>query len=349
MEKQLELETINGSNYKQLSYSHYISKLDKAKNKDDFKMTKELYSEIMASNNPKIYLSLFTSSSAFNRSYYGCYKNNSNITNIDMPNVFSKLLQSNDSTLISIGLNTLNSEIIFGLTNDRLELECTYDKCILMIFDYLKENPNDELLCQIIKGVNYNWNKVFNYIIEYKNNNDIDNYYLWNYVIKNSILSKENIILLLKNNIILSIMYLIKCNTKFSKKHLETLNICLQLKKIKEEVIAIDEKLYEHSIKPLITKLIDEEYANRNEVPSSFMKSLSEISNIYLGDEEEKEEDLQCRLFDFENITIEEIKPNYKRRSKQGKNDNEQYSLFSDLEEKPSSVKKYKSPFLKNE
>ncbi len=220
-----------------------------------------------------------------------------------------------------------------------LEANYVYDICASLTIDFLK-NCNDNLFTtQFINFSEINWNNFFDFLLRFIESCKIDDKFLWERIVKCNLLNKENMSILLKDKIILMLMYLINCKTKFKSKDKKRIRQFLNFKKVQDNIKKIDLHFYENKIKKLLKEdilVLNNDEENQIKLSDFYTPELkNNIENVNI-DELDKE---ILSIFSLKNIINEYIN-----------SDVEEYvqtSLFVDEKDKVK-IQKFKGSFKKD-
>lgn len=279
-------------------WSDIYSKINAAK-KNDYKMPRELYNEIMSKKmHPNVYAILLNGVRPFNLTYDRCYSNNDDVVRIDAVGVYKKILHSKDAMFIGISLNMLKLEADdCTVEKYKMEAKYIYDKCVSSTIDFLKESDDKKFTYDFLCFSEINWNDNFAFLLKFIETCGISDKFLWERIVKLGLLNKKNIEILLNEKTTLMIMYLIHRKTKFSGKDKKRIKDFLSFKKVQDEIKEIDLSFYNTKINPLLTGdnvILTIDKKNQEKLFRGFEDKLSNIIRKYVFHDEE---DLQISLF----------------------------------------------------
>lgn len=288
--------------------SEMYSKLNSAKN-NNYKMPKNLYNEIMSSDmHPNVYCILLSGARSFNLTFDRCYKNDCDVVRVDTIEVYKKILYSKSSFYIGTALTTLKLEAYdCWVEKYKMEANYVYDVCASLTIDFLKKCNDNLFTSSFINFSEINWNNFFEFLSNFIESCKIDDKFLWEKIVKCNLLNKENMSILLKDKIILMIMYLINCKIKFKSKDKKRIREFLNLKKVQDNIKEIDLYFYENKIKKLLIE--DNNKLNKDEENQTKLSDFctpglkNNIENVNI-DELEKE---RLSILNLKNIINEYI------------------------------------------
>lgn len=217
--------------------SDMISKLNKSAN-NNYKMSNSLYNEIMSSDaHPNVYSILLDNARAFNLAFDRFYKTDDDAVRIDVVELYKKLLKPNSILYASLSLTCLKLEADeCDIKNYKTEAKFIYDTCAGLTIDFLKNCDDKELTHSFINLSEINWDNFFDFLLNFIDTCGVDDEFLWKRIVKNKLLNKKNMCVLLKEKYILMLMHLISVKTKFNGKDKNRIKYFLHFEKVQDEI-----------------------------------------------------------------------------------------------------------------